>query len=118
MVTVGGTERKGKKKSGWGQRDSRGDLSPPEPSTASVSRLHVLQGFPEESDSQAARPFSNQTPYGRRHVCDLVQSPAPEGGNAKFLPAPVAAVDASWIFFFFLLLPAAPGFWFLESLGE
>lgn len=35
--------------------------------------------------------LSNQTPPGWRHVCDLIQSRAPEGGNAKFYLAPVAA---------------------------
>lgn len=57
----------------------------------------------------AAQPFSNQTPQGWRHACDLVQSRPLEGGNAKFLPAPVAAVAASCCFFF-PLLPGS-GYW-------
>lgn len=68
--------------------------------------------------SSAAQPFSNQTPQGWRHVCDLIQSRPPEGGNSKFLPTPVATVAASWFFSSLRLLPAVLGFRFPESLDE
>lgn len=72
------------------------------PPTASVSwpgspLLFLLPPEGVRPACGAAQPFSNQTPQGRRHVRDLIQSPALEGGNAKFLPAPAAAVAASWV---------------------
>ncbi|XP_039085792.1 proline-rich protein 15 isoform X1 [Hyaena hyaena] len=97
---AGDPERKRKKKSGRGQGKSCGNIYPAEP-TSSLGLLARVSSTVSSSRGVrpacgAAQPFSNQTPQGRRHGRDLIQSRALEGGNAKLLPAPAAAVAASW----------------------
>lgn len=98
---AGDPERKRKKKSGRGQGKSCGNIYPAEP-TSSLGLLARVSSTVSSSRGVrpacgAAQPFSNQTPQGRRHGRDLIQSRALEGGNAKLLPAPAAAVAASWV---------------------
>lgn len=91
------------------------------PPTASVSGLGSPPRFLLEgvgAGSGAAQPFSNQTPQGWRHVCDLIQSHASEGGNAECLPAPVAAVAACGFLFLFSFFPLPRGSGFSHHLAN
>lgn len=123
--------RGGGKNPGQGQRDSWGrhlhlrngtHLRTPAISRSTISSsISSLRRSPAGERRRAA--FLQSDTPGRRHVRDPIQSRLLEGGNAKFLPAPVAAVAASsvvccWVFFFFSFPPLTPEFWFLESLGE
>lgn len=76
------------------------------------SSISSLRRSPAGERRRAA--FLQSDTPGRRHVRDPIQSRLLEGGNAKFLPAPVAAVAASsvvccWVFFFFFFSPSDPG---------
>lgn len=111
-VELSGSDWRPERREGQIRVEADGELRPHLSTGAHLQPVSRLQSPPPFSfllpgvgrqASGAAQPFSNQTPQGWRHACDLVQSGPLEGGNAKFPPAPVARVAASCCFFFPLL---------------
>lgn len=122
MAMVGESERQGKKEIRIGAEGQLRDISPREP--AYSPRLQAsgpLHRFSEEPNPQAARysPSPIRHPKaGATYATWANLVPWRAETQSSYLHLWQRWTPPGFFFPLLLLLPAAPGFWSLESLGE